>query len=60
MQSLVFSGAEASVADASMEQQDTGHVYDPAMHPGTLGNASTDSPEEEPPLLEGTKTFVSL
>ncbi|XP_040916489.1 protein YIPF7 [Toxotes jaculatrix] len=45
-------GAQAfmpGAVDPSMDQQYTGQFYQPAMPCGSVG---TDSPEEEPPLLE--------
>ncbi|AWP16882.1 Hypothetical protein SMAX5B_016928 [Scophthalmus maximus] len=38
--------------DPSTEPQYTGQFYQPAMSPGAVGSTGTDSPEEEPPLLE--------
>ncbi|XP_029316625.1 protein YIPF7-like [Cottoperca gobio] len=44
-------GAQAFVSgDPSMEQQYTGQFYQPET--GSVGNTGTDSPEEEPTLLE--------
>ncbi|KAM7404148.1 hypothetical protein PAMA_004534 [Pampus argenteus] len=40
------------ILDPSMEQQYTGHFYQPAMSSGTVGDTGTHSSEEEPPLLE--------
>lgn len=40
-----------------MEQQYTGQFYHPA---GTVDSTGTVPLEEEPPLLEGTKSFCFL
>ncbi|XP_035529445.1 protein YIPF7 [Morone saxatilis] len=48
-------GSEAFMPDTmdpSMEQQSTGHFYQPVMPSGTVGSTGTNSYEEEPPLLE--------
>ncbi|KAI3368065.1 hypothetical protein L3Q82_026887 [Scortum barcoo] len=48
-------GFMPGVLDPSLEQQYTGELYQPTMPSRTVGSTGTDSPEEEPPLLEGEK-----
>ena len=57
---VVSSGTQAFTpgdVDHSMEQQYTGQFYHPA---GTVDSTGTVPLEEEPPLLEGTKSFCFL
>lgn len=60
---VVFSGEQAFMPEAldpSTEPQYTGQFYQPAMSPGAVGSTGTDSPEEEPPLLEGKQKRLYL